>query len=90
MREEAKAAAAAAAAGMMPGQQNFQTMPTTPGAGPLTNPNTPAHQRNQNAAQTMFNVIKISISYQHAYQYMYCEVANAFSSFSGIGHIHMI
>ena len=49
MREEAKAAAAAAA-------QNFQTMPATPGSGPLTGPNTPAHQRNQQAAQTMFNV----------------------------------
>lgn len=49
MREEAKAAAAAAA-------QNFQTMPSTPGSGPLTGPNTPAHQRNPQAAQTMFNV----------------------------------
>merc|ERR1719336_3226624 len=48
MREEAKAAAAAAA-------QNFQTMPSTPGSGPLTGPNTPAHQRNPQAAQTMFN-----------------------------------
>ena len=58
MREEAKAAAAAAAAaaGMMPGQQNFQTMPSTPGNGPLTGPNTPAHQRNANASQTMYNV----------------------------------
>ena len=50
MREEAKAAAAAAG-------QNFQTMPSTPGTGPLTGPNTPAHQRNPQAqAQTMFNV----------------------------------
>merc|ERR1719510_1632840 len=53
MREEAKAAAAAAAG--MGAAQNFQTMPSTPGSGPLTGPNTPAHQRNQQAAQTMFN-----------------------------------
>ena len=71
MREEAKAAAAgnnslnllqilkiqflSAAAGMG-AAQNFQTMPSTPGSGPLTGPNTPAHQRNPQAAQTMFNV----------------------------------
>ena len=35
---------------------NFQTMPSTPGSGPLTNPNTPAHQRSQNMSQTMYNV----------------------------------
>merc|ERR550517_53830 len=34
---------------------NFQTMPSTPGSGPLTNPNTPAHQRGQNVSQTMYN-----------------------------------
>merc|ERR1719219_2689950 len=53
MREEAKAAAAAAAG--MGAAQNFQTMPSTPGSSPLTGPNTPAHQRNAQAAQTMFN-----------------------------------
>ena len=31
-------------------------MPSTPGSGPLTNPNTPAHQRSQNTSQTMYNV----------------------------------
>ena len=40
--------------------QNFQTMPSTPGSGPLTGPNTPAHQRNPQAAQTMFNVSKLT------------------------------
>ena len=60
MREEAKAAAAAAAAAGIQG--NFQTMPSTPGSGPLTGPNTPAHQRNQNASQTMYNVSIIILS----------------------------
>ena len=42
---------------VIPGQgANFQTMPSTPGSGPLTNPNTPAHQRSQNMSQTMYNV----------------------------------
>jgi len=54
MREEAKRQAEAA--GMMQGQgANFQTMPSTPGSGPLTNPNTPAHQRGQAVSQTMYN-----------------------------------
>ena len=48
-----------AAAGMG-AAQNFQTMPSTPGSGPLTGPNTPAHQRNPQAAQTMFNVRQAS------------------------------
>merc|ERR1719186_679543 len=47
MREEAKN-------GMMPNGQNFQTMPSTPGNGPMTNPSTPAHQRQQQQmSQTM-------------------------------------
>ena len=44
MREEAKN-------GMMPNGQNFQTMPSTPGNGPMTNPSTPAHQRQQQQQQ---------------------------------------
>ena len=52
-----------AAAGMG-AAQNFQTMPSTPGSGPLTGPNTPAHQRNPQAAQTMFNVSQLT-SPQH-------------------------
>merc|ERR1719422_684950 len=38
---------------MMPSQQNFQTMPSTPGSGPLTGPNTPAHQSIPNQAGNM-------------------------------------
>ena len=51
MREEAKRQQEAAQAQA----SNFQTMPSTPGSGPLTGPNTPAHQRGQ-TAQTMYNV----------------------------------
>ena len=51
MREEAKRQQEAAQVQA----SNFQTMPSTPGSGPLTGPNTPAHQRGQ-TAQTMYNV----------------------------------
>ena len=54
MREEAKN-------GMMQNGQNFQTMPSTPGNGPMTNPSTPAHQRQQPMSQTM-NVRIVLIS----------------------------
>ena len=50
MREEAKRQQEAAQVQA----SNFQTMPSTPGSGPLTGPNTPAHQRGQ-TAQTMYN-----------------------------------
>ena len=47
-----------------PGQgANFQTMPSTPGSGPLTNPNTPAHQRGQAVSQTMYNVSKQVVNF---------------------------
>lgn len=49
MREEAKN-------GMMPNGQNFQTMPSTPGNGPMTNPSTPAHQRQQQQMSQTMNV----------------------------------
>merc|ERR1712106_1162990 len=47
MREEGKN-------GQMQGAQNFQTMPANQGQGPITNPNTPIHQKQpQQVSQTM-------------------------------------
>ena len=60
MREEAKN-------GMMPNGQNFQTMPSTPGNGPMTNPSTPAHQRQQQ--QQMSQTMNVSyFQSQNIYQ----------------------